>query len=270
AGTVRAVGHGALVAGRMRFSRWNSPKLQSYGNLASCPTLQRVARARSLLDHPMKYLSIGVGLFGVIALVVAAAGEDATMAFLGVSALLCAFTTFHSAAISSFLKVFVGIFSTETIVFGLAVLAGKVEAWPGAYAAYMPPESLPLSVAIFSLLVYLIARIQVVQQITRIADRYFDASEQAQARIWPFRPFTAVERRIAVAMVVSLVLINQAQVGITVRLSFFNRDWFNAIQNRDAAMFWQQLLLVFTPWAFVLVASRVVEFFIQSMLVIRW
>src|SRR5215470_12644878 len=35
-------------------------------------------------------------------------------------------------------------------------------------------------------------------------------------------------------------------------------------------MFWQQLLLVFTPWAFVLVASSVVEFFIQSMLVIRW
>ena len=32
-------------------------------------------------------------------------------------------------------------------------------------------------------------------------------------------------------MVVFLVLINQAQVGITVRLSFFNRDWFNAIQN---------------------------------------
>jgi len=218
----------------------------------------------------MKYLSIGVGLFGVIALVVAATGEDATMAVLGVSALLCAFTTFHSAALSSFLKVFVGIFSTETIVFGLAVLAGKVEAWPGAYAAYMPPESLPLSVAIFSLLVYLIARIQVVQQITRIADRYFDASEQAQARIWPFQPFTAMERRIAVAMVVSLVLINQAQVGITVRLSFFNRDWFNAIQNRDAAMFWQQLLLVFTPWAFVYVASAVVEFFVQNMLVIRW
>jgi vitamin B12/bleomycin/antimicrobial peptide transport system ATP-binding/permease protein len=110
----------------------------------------------------------------------------------------------------------------------------------------------------------------VVQQITRIADRYFDANEQAQARIWPFRPFTAMERRIAVAMVVFLVLINQAQVGITVRLSFFNRDWFNAIQNRDAATFWQQLLFVFTPWAFILVASAVVEFFTQSMLVIRW
>jgi vitamin B12/bleomycin/antimicrobial peptide transport system ATP-binding/permease protein len=218
----------------------------------------------------MKPLSIGVGLFGIVALVVAATGEDATTAFLGVAALLCAFTTFNATTISSFLKIFIGIFSTETIVFGLAVLTGKVELWPAAYAEYLPPESLPLTVAIFSILVYLVARIDLVRQITRIADRYFEASESAGARIWPFRPFTAMERRIAVAMVVFLVLINQAQVGILVRLSFFNRDLFNAIQSRDGAMFWQQLLFVFTPWVFIYVASAVIEFFTQSMLVIRW
>jgi len=218
----------------------------------------------------MKLLSIGLALFGIIALAVAATGDDATTAVLGATALLCAFTTFNATAISSFLKIFIGIFSTETIVFGLAVLAGRVKLWPADYEAYLPPESLPLTVAIFSILVYAVAQIDVVRQITRIADRYFNTTDHTEARIWPFRPFTATERRIAVAMVVFLVLINQAQVGITVRLSFFNRDWFNAIQNRDAAAFWHQLLFVFTPWAFILVASRVVEFFTQSMLVIRW
>src|SRR3984893_17314794 len=218
----------------------------------------------------MRSLSLGVALFGLLALVVAATGADATTAVLAVAALLCAFTTFRSTTISSFLKIFIGIFSTETIVFGLAVLAGKVELWPADYGEYLPPESLPLTVAIFSILVYVIAHIQVVHQITRIADRYFDASERSEARIWPFRPFTAMERRIAVAMVVFLVLINQAQVGITVRLSFFNRDWFNAIQNRDATAFWEQLLFVFTPWAFIYVGSTVIEFYTQSMLVIRW
>ena len=71
-------------------------------------------------------------------------------------------------------------------------------------------------------------------------------------------------------MVVFLVLINQAQVGIIVRLNFFNRDLFNAIQNHDAVTFWHQLLFVFTPFAFVYVATTVIEFFTQSMLVIRW
>jgi vitamin B12/bleomycin/antimicrobial peptide transport system ATP-binding/permease protein len=218
----------------------------------------------------MKPLSVSVALFGLLALVVAATAQDASAAGLGITALLCAFTTFRSTGISSFLKIFVGIFSIETIAFGLAVLAARAGLWPEAFADYQLPESLPPTVAVFSILVYAVSRTDVVGQITRIADRYFDASERREARIWPFRPFTALERRIAVAMVVFLVLINQAQVGITVRLSFFNRDWFNAIQNRDATAFWEQLLFVFTPWAFIYVGSTVIEFYTQSMLVIRW
>ena len=167
----------------------------------------------------MKSLSIGVGLFGILAFVVAATGEDATTAVLGAVALLCAFATFNASRISSFLKIFIGIFSTETIVFGLPVLAGRVGLWPEAYAEYLPPESLPLTVAIFSILVYAAERLTVVRQITRIADRYFNATDGTTARIWPFRPFTARERTVAIAMVVFLVLINQAQVGIQVRLT---------------------------------------------------
>jgi putative ATP-binding cassette transporter len=215
-------------------------------------------------------LSIGVALFGIIALAVAATGGDTTTAVLGGAALLCAYTTFNATAISSFLKIFVGIFSTETIVFGLVVLAGKVGVWPTDYEEYLPPESLPLTVAIFSILVYTVARIKVVQQITRIADRYFNATDRGEGRIWPFRPFTATERRIATAMVVFLVLVNQVEVGITLRISFINRDLFNAIQNKDATAFWHLLLFAFTPWAFISVASYVIEFFTKSMLVIRW
>ena len=218
----------------------------------------------------MKLLSIGVGLFGIIALVAGLTSDDATTAVFGGSALLCAFTTFHATAISSFLKILVGIFSTETIVFGVAVLAGKLGLWPAAYAEYLPPISLPMAVAVFSILVYLVAQIKVVRQITGIADRYFDATDRTAARIWPFRAFTATERRIAAAMVVFLVLINQAEVGVNLRMTFYLRDMYDALQNRDAAAFWYQILLVFTPWAFAYVWMLVFEFFVQSILVIRW
>ncbi len=218
----------------------------------------------------MKPLSIGVGLFGIMALVVAATGEDATTAVLGAAALLCAYTTFNATAISSFLKILVGIFSTETIVFGAVVLAGKVELWPADYAEYLPPVSLPMAVAVFSILVYLVAHIGVVRQITRIADRYFDARNPTEARIWPLRPFTATERRIAVAMVVFLVLINQADVGVDLRMSFFYRDSYDALQKLDAAAYWYQILFVFTPWAFLGVGMKVIAFYVQSILVIRW
>ncbi len=217
----------------------------------------------------MKALSLCVALFGLLALVQPAIHANASDALLGLVALLCAYTTFRSAAISSFLKILIGIFSTETILFGLPVLAGRAGLWP-IDEAYLPPESLPLTVAIFTILVFTAARWRPVRQIMRIADRYFETDEVGQARIWPFPRFSARERNVAAAMIVFLVLLNQAEVGALLRLNFFNRDWFNAIQTRDAAAFWQQLLLVFTPWAFGYVSMTVVEFFTQAMLVIRW
>jgi len=218
----------------------------------------------------MKILSFSVALFGLLALVQAGQAGDWAVGVLGVTALICAFATFRSLALSSFLRIFVGIFSAETIVFGLAVLADGAGLWPETYAEYKLPVSLPLTVAIFSILVCVVARLATVRQMMRIADRYFDTTDQGSARIWPLPPFAGRERRIAVAMVIFLVIINQVQVAITVRLNFFNRDWFNAIQNKDAASFWQLLLVVFTPWAMVYVTSLAAEFFVKSMLVIRW
>ncbi|MGH6674926.1 MAG: ABC transporter ATP-binding protein/permease, partial [Xanthobacteraceae bacterium] len=218
----------------------------------------------------MKLLSLAVALFGLAALVQPALQMNLPAASLGLIALICAVTTFRSSGISSFLKIFVGIFSIETVVFGLAVVAARAGYWPRYFAQELPPESLPLTVAIFSILVYAVAQIPTVGQIMRIADRYFSAGETARARIWPFPAYRAIERRIAVAMVVFLVVINQAEVAIIVRLNFFNRAWFDAIQTRNETVFWEQLLLVFVPYAFVYVAMTVVEFFVQSMLVVRW
>ena len=82
----------------------------------------------------MKPLSVTLVLFGLLALVQPARQLDIPGALFGIVVLLCAATTFRSTAISSFLKIFVGIFSTETIVFGLAVLAGRAEFWPADYA----------------------------------------------------------------------------------------------------------------------------------------
>ncbi|MBI3275816.1 MAG: ABC transporter ATP-binding protein/permease, partial [Methylocystis sp.] len=218
----------------------------------------------------MQRLGAAVAVFALFALAVGVHADDADLLALAAAGLICAYTTWRSAAISSFLQIFVAIFSSEAIVFGLAHLVEIQGLWPDSLAAYALPESMALTVAIFSILVFTISHFGVVRQMTRIADLYFDSADVGEARIWPIIRFHARERAIAVAMVVFLVFINQTQVGITVRLSFFNRDWFNAIQERNAGEFWRQLLIVFTPWAFTYVASAVIEFVVQSMLVIRW
>jgi putative ATP-binding cassette transporter len=218
----------------------------------------------------MKTLSVGVALIGLLGLMQSIIEMKPSGGLLPVVFLICAVTTFRSADVSSFLKIFVGIFSTEVLIFGLPALAGRAGLWPVEYAHYVPPDTLPLTLAAFSIAVYVVAQFGTIRQIMQIADRYFNAAETGQARVWPFRSYTALERHIAIAMVVVLVLLNQAEVGVLVRLNFFNRTWFDAIQNHNAPVFWQQLLLVFTPWAFIYVAMAVIEFFMRSMLVIRW
>ena len=219
----------------------------------------------------MKLLAVAVALFGLVALIQPTIQGNLEGDLLGVTALICAATTFRSSGISSFLKIFVGIFSTETIIFGLGRGRCSRRNLAGVFCrgtcrrnrCRSPSRSSRSSSSS-------VAQFGTVQQIMRIADRYFNAAEPGQARIWPFRPFTAMERRIAVAMVVFLVVINQAEVAIIVRLNFFNAAFFDAIQNGDSRTFWEQLLFVFTPYAFIYVAMTVIEFFVQSMLVIRW
>jgi len=78
------------------------------------------------------------------------------------------------------------------------------------------------------------------------------------------------ERRLASSLIIALVVINQLQVGINIRLSFFNRDWFNAIQNKDSAAFWSLLFGVFFFWAAIAVVSGLIEYYAESVLKIRW
>jgi putative ATP-binding cassette transporter len=145
----------------------------------------------------MKILSFGVAAFGLFALAMGLRSEDMWEVGLGVSALLCAGTTYLSTAISSYLRIFVAIFSVETIVFGLLVAINKAGLWPAAYADYTLPNPLPITVAMFSILTYALAHVNVVRQITGIADLYYQATERGTARIWPLPAYTALERRIA-------------------------------------------------------------------------
>lgn len=218
----------------------------------------------------MKILAVIAAVFALAAAVVAKITGDPLVGVLSGAAFACAFTTFRSAAISNFLKIFVAIFTTELVVFGTGYLAARLNFWPPSLADYQLPESLALTVALFSILVYAVSFIPVVRAATRIADRYFTSTDVKTGRIWPFPQFRALERRIATSMVVFLVLINQAEVGMLVRINFFSRDWFNAIQKYDQKAFWYQLFAVFLVWAFIYIASLVTEYVVQSTLVIRW
>ena len=218
----------------------------------------------------MTLLSLAVAALSIASALVWWSVSDSSSLLLAVFGLLCAGATFRSRHVPTFLKIFITIFSTEVVVFGGLYLLSALNLWPEGLKDYRLPWHVPVTVAVFGVLVWAISHLKVVRTIGGIADRYFESDGLTTARIWPFPAFQIAERRLAISMVTFLVVLNQAQVGISVRLSFFNRDWFNAIQNKDQDTFWRLLFTVFLFWAAIYIFSAIIEFIAQSMLIIRW
>ncbi|MBV8662576.1 MAG: ABC transporter ATP-binding protein/permease [Hyphomicrobiales bacterium] len=218
----------------------------------------------------MRTLSLAVAIFALAAFFVGLKSHDVGVFLFAGAALLCAAATYLSQRISVFLRIFVAIFAVETILFGVAYLAEQLGFWPEAYADYSLPSSLPLTVALFGSFVYAVSFVPVIRKMTNIADPYFHERAATVARIWPLGPFTVAQNRLATAALVFLIVINQVEVALDVRLSFFSRDFYNAMQEKNLTEFWHQLFFVFLPFASLLITSLVVEYVVTSTFVIRW
>jgi putative ATP-binding cassette transporter len=218
----------------------------------------------------MRNLSFAVAAFALAAFLVGLRAPDVGVFLFAAAALLCAAATYLSQRISTFLRIFQAIFAVETILFGLAYLTDALDLWPKAYADYALPSTLPLSVALFGSLAYAISFIPVIRKMTDIADPYFHERAPTVARMWPFRAFTVAQNRLAAAALIFLIVLNQVEVALDVRLSFFSRDFYNALQEKNLHDFWYQLFAVFLPFATILISALVVEYVVTSTFVIRW
>ena len=218
----------------------------------------------------MHRLAFGLAAFAFVALVAAAKAADAETFLLALTAAACAYTTWRARKISTFLKILVGFFSVETILFGIAVLVDVLGLWPKAYEDAAPPATLAITVAVFSILSWSADHIPIVKRIMRLTDLYFDSDARDSYRVWPLPAFQAREATMAATMIVTLVIFLQVLVGISLRLSYIRRDYYSALQDLNATVFWTKLLYGFIPWAFFHVAIAVTDYVMRSYLVIRW
>ncbi|HEY0571738.1 MAG TPA: ABC transporter ATP-binding protein/permease [Enterovirga sp.] len=111
---------------------------------------------------------------------------------------------------------------------------------------------------------------QALVQIWRLTYPYFTTRDVTELRLWPLPRLRVQERWVAITLALTVIGIEFAQVAINVRLSYFNRDWFNAIQAKDAAAFWSLLFTVFCFWAAIFIASAILQYVLQSYLQIGW
>jgi len=103
-----------------------------------------------------------------------------------------------------------------------------------------------------------------------LADK-FSAFKSTTRKIWALSlPYFKSEHKWrARGMLAAIVLLNLASVYMLVRYNEWYRLFYDALQNKNQAVFWQQLLN-FTGIAFTLVIIAVYKFYLTQLLEVRW
>jgi vitamin B12/bleomycin/antimicrobial peptide transport system ATP-binding/permease protein len=97
------------------------------------------------------------------------------------------------------------------------------------------------------------------------------AARATAGKVWALtKPyFSSEEKWKARALLAAIVVLNLGAVYMLVQLNEWNRLFYDSLQNKDQAVFWQQLLR-FTYLAFAYVIIAVYRFYLTQLLELRW
>ena len=105
---------------------------------------------------------------------------------------------------------------------------------------------------------------------SRIAQK-FSSFKHFGARVWALSApyFRSEDKWKARGLLAAIVLLNLGAVYMLVLLNEWNRVFYDALQNKDAAVFWTQLGR-FTYLAFAFIIIAVYRFYLTQLLEVRW
>ena len=97
------------------------------------------------------------------------------------------------------------------------------------------------------------------------------AAKTTTGRVWALTTpyFSSEEKWKARALLAAIVVLNLGAVYMLVQINEWNRLFYDSLQNKDQAVFWQQLLR-FTYLAFAYIIIAVYRFYLTQLLELRW
>ena len=221
----------------------------------------------------MALLKTGLGIQAVLTAIISLAllaGPSSPPLYVSLAGFVMVGILLASRNLSAFLKVFVSVYGIGFLFLALGRQAGTLGLLPETIAALFPPAFAATGAVVFAAIVYAISFLRPIQEITRIADAYFADRSTPTDEIRPFRFFGRTEGRIGQRLVALAIFITFAQVALHLRLNFWYRDLFNALQEYQADVFWYQLIWVFGPLATVWVAIYLLDVFVDELIALRW
>ena len=216
-----------------------------------------------------RLLALGIGAIALLGLGLNLSDLNTGVpAYVSIIGLILAAAVALPFAIGAFLRFFIVFYGLGYI--GLMVMFLISPLLPQAISGYLPPPLTGFTAAAFGLLALGMARLPVTSAIFTITDPYFETQDRGTITVWPFAGITMPERWIAYILLGIIIAINLGQVGLIIRHNQFNREFYDALQNKNEAEFWRQLFLIWAPIVAALILSNIVEYILVGALKIRW
>lgn len=219
--------------------------------------------------HPLqRLLAFAVAAMSALAIALNLAGLVGQVPlYVSVAGLVLAGGMLATPGIGAYLRFFIVFYGFGYLLLMAIVILGGLTGL--SWLKLVPPLT-AFTAAAFGLLAILLARLPITKRVFAIADPYFETSDRGTLSLWPIPKVNAPERWIAFVLLGVIIVINLAQVGITVRLNEWNREFYDAIQNKNQPEFWRQLLEVWMPIVAVFILSNIIELVLVSVFKIRW
>ncbi|HEX2136989.1 MAG TPA: SbmA/BacA-like family transporter, partial [Microvirga sp.] len=213
--------------------------------------------------------SIIVGVLGLGVLAASLVGGEVPV-YLPLSSLALAGILYLARDVSTYLKLLIALVSAVHVVLAAMTTLAIAGVLPAALVGEAPSLAMPVAATVFAGVLLAVSRIPVIRTIMALTDPYFEARDPGTLRIWPFGYVRAQERWIGLGLVAVVIALQFGLVAISVRFNYWNRDWFNAIQEKNADEFWRLLLTVWVFWVVVYVVVAIYQYVLQASLEIRW
>jgi vitamin B12/bleomycin/antimicrobial peptide transport system ATP-binding/permease protein len=213
--------------------------------------------------------SIAVGLLGLLILAARLWDADVPL-YLPLSSFVLAGILYVARGVSTYLRLLISLVSAVHVVLAAMTTLAVLGVLPTALVGEAPSLAMPIAATVFAAVLLAISRIPVIRTIMDLTDPYFESQDVGTLRIWPFGHVRAQERWIGLGLVAVVIALQFALVAISVRFNYWNRDWFNSIQEKNADEFWRLLLTVWVFWVIVYVVVAIYQYVLQASLEIRW
>lgn len=216
----------------------------------------------------LRLLAFAIAGISALGLVLNVSGISAILpTYVGAGGLIFALAILSTPGIGAFLRFFVVFYGIGYVAIVAFLLLAQLASTGLANA--VPPLT-AFTAAAFGVMAIGLSRLAITRNVFRIADPYFDSKDRGTLKLRPLPQFSAPERWIAFGLLAVIIIINLAQVGLTVRLNQWNREFYDAIQNKNEPEFWRQLLSIWIPIVAVFLVSNIVETVLVAVFKIRW